>query len=193
MSKLVYLTGKARSGKDEVAKIWQKYCPSFTRMAFADEIKYLTSDILKVDYKDLSNPDTKEKYRAFLIYGGQIVRAIDKDYWVKKITSKNQFKNEDVIITDVRFLNEIQELDYRGDYFAKDIISIRIRATDETRKARGANPEFFDDISETELDFLKDSDFNYTIVNDTSLLGLEQRIIEILCKEKLFGTKVYGT
>ena len=172
MSKLIYLSGKARSGKDEFAKIWCKLNPSFKRMAFADAIKSKAAEILGVKLEDLSNPETKEKYRAFLIFGGQLVRSVDPLYWVKQVVNDPYFKTGDVIITDVRFPNEINELDYWATKFDKEIIRIRMVASEEVRLARGANPEFFNDISETALDNFDPAYFT-TFVNDSTLEHLE--------------------
>lgn len=174
MSKLVYLSGKARSGKDEFAKIWCRLNPSFKRMAFADAIKSKAAEILGVKLEDLSNPDTKEKYRAFLIFGGQLVRSVDPLYWVKQVINDPYFKTGDVIITDVRFPNEINELDYWANKYEKDIMYVKIGAPEKIRIERGANPEFFDDISETALDDIGTVHMNdYTVWNSGTLEELE--------------------
>ena len=177
MSKLIYLSGKARSGKDEFARLWIKNNPKFIRMAFADEIKSMTSQILGVKLEDLSNPETKEKYRAFLIYGGQLVRAIDPDYWVKKVTSREDFKRKDVIITDVRCVNEMEELEYRAEYYFKEAIGVRISALEPVRLARGANPDFFDDVSETSMD---NEHLTWNIANNGTLEDLEKEIKKVM-------------
>ena len=176
MTKLVYLSGKSRAGKDEVTKIWCKLCPSFTKMAFADEIKKKTSDILGVKLEDLSDPATKEKYRAFLIFGGQLVRSIDSNYWVKKVVGSDSFRKKDVIISDVRFLNEMNELDYLGGYYGKEVISINVFANQDIRVVRGANPEFFNDKSETDLDCCDSGDFDWRIANNGTLQELEANV-----------------
>lgn len=179
MSKLVYLTGKARAGKDEFARLWIKHNPTFKKLAFADEIKKLTSKILGLKLEDLSNPETKEKYRAFIIFGGQLGRHIDPDIWIRRLMNTPEFAG-DSIVSDVRFQNELDTLESLDGYpYHKKICPIRIKASEKNRLARGANPEFFDDISETDLDAYEDDDFEFTVENNSTLEDLERKVIEI--------------
>ena len=115
------LIGKICSGKTTLANyIMERHC--YTRMAFADKIKELATDIFEMQNKD----------RKLLQNIGTKFREIDEDIWVKYLVRK--VKNEDnIIVDDCRYLNEVQSLKNNGFYI------IYIDISKETQKNRILN------------------------------------------------------
>ena len=94
-------------------------------------------------------------------FGTAIREGVDSDFWVKLLL--NNSKNEDIIIADVRFPNEVKTIKEAGG------IIVRIE-----RK----NIETSSHISETALDNYKDWDM--TIINDYDLDSLRRSAHYIL-------------
>lgn len=134
---LIGLTGYARAGKDTAAL---GCAVSFKRMAFATALKKDVENMLKASgidpYADFSLEDCKIKYRPLLVAWGQIKRAEDPDYWIKKIKITPSIASvENIIITDVRYANEIEWIKEMG---GKVILIARPEigpANDEERKS----------------------------------------------------------
>ena len=137
MGKLIGILGRKRSGKDTIGQyIVENY--NYKRYEFADPIK----DILKTmfDLSDLQLNEDKEKIderwgvspRTFLQkFGTEICRdniqtfipniKLDNDtLWIKLFKlfyEKN--KDKDIVITDVRFLDELNAIKSLGGIILK--------------------------------------------------------------------------
>ncbi|MFE2245242.1 deoxynucleotide monophosphate kinase family protein [Streptomyces lavendulae] len=130
--KHVGLIGKARSGKDTVAKrLAQRW--AYTRVAFADPLKEMALDLdpliptaptvwvrLSMLVRDTGWEYAKDTYpevRRVLQRAGQAVRRRDEGFWVDaamdKVAAAEKW-NLPVVITDVRYENEAQALLNRG-------------------------------------------------------------------------------
>ena len=134
---IIGLVGKKRVGKDTVADfLCEKY--GFIKYGFADPIK----EIAKIMF-DFSEDETlkevvderwgispREFYQKFGTEYGQFIMPeqfpkvfenIDKrSFWVKRFQiwyEKNKDKN--VVITDIRFLHEYNEINDMGGYIIK--------------------------------------------------------------------------
>lgn len=120
---IICLTGFATSGKDTFLKLLQindstPFIPSvYTRVAFADELKNSTAELIKSIHNiDIFNctPTEKEIVRPILISVGCWVRDnIDKNYWVNKTIDKIKdliYKGYIPIISDFRFKEEADRL-----------------------------------------------------------------------------------
>ena len=113
---IIGLSGYARSGKDEVAKILvEEY--GYTRAAFADKIKELLLE---------TNPQIGGNRLQHLIdtYGWEVAKSqpevryllqslgvgarklLGDDIWIISVLRKMDDKNQNYVITDVRFENE---------------------------------------------------------------------------------------
>jgi hypothetical protein len=118
MSKLIGVTGFARSGKDTFFKLSSDYLKSFdrssVRYAFADVLKS-ECDPLTLKYSGIScftsNDREKNLIRPLLVaYGTHLRREINPDCWIDRIREnvRSSIANGDyVFITDVRFKNEV--------------------------------------------------------------------------------------
>ena len=105
MSNIIFLIGKAGSGKDTVAKLFANY--GYSRLAFADALKKDYYSGICVDYcADTEDRDFKEKHRQGLINYGEYMRnEYGKHYWIKK--AFDNYKGGNLIVTDVRRDSEV--------------------------------------------------------------------------------------
>lgn len=142
--KIIFISGKKRSGKGTVAKMLKKILINADEILFSSLVKQWTKEDFSILIKalnkifkenNLSQYVTTNKHwgngekslisRLLLqIYGTNIFRnRIDSNFWIKKIEEKIIKSNKNVfIISDVRFPNEIE-------YFAKrdfDVFTIRV-------------------------------------------------------------------
>jgi hypothetical protein len=168
MSRIIGISGKMGSGKDTLAKYINDIDPSFKIKHFADPLKECVQQLIKSP--DLHTQSGKKYYIEWLgmtarellqKFGTAIREGVDSDFWVKLLL--NNSKNEDIIIADVRFPNEVKAIKEAGG------IIVRIE-----RK----NIETNSHISETALDNYKD--WNMTIINDYDLNSLKRSAHYIL-------------
>ena len=117
--KLIGITGKARSGKDTIAKyLWAHY--GFTRIALADPLKLavqqafsLTQAQLGDELKDVVIPywgiAPRQMYQQI---GDSFKEKFGEDFWIKRWRlSYGHFMDTDhVVVPDVRFDNEVNEI-----------------------------------------------------------------------------------
>lgn len=172
MSYTLLLTGKMRAGKDELAKIMLTLDPSLRRMAFADKLKQLAAQVLNISVEDLHDAEKKKQYRDYLIFGGNLVRAVSPHTWADFVYFSSEYRDNNIIITDARYPNEIELGKLHGNSNRRTVYVVRIEASDEVRAARGANVEFSSDKSETSLDAFP---YDIKIRNDGSLEDLEKQ------------------
>ncbi|WP_406138823.1 hypothetical protein OH828_14480 [Streptomyces anulatus] len=153
----IALVGKARSGKDTVAKrLIQRF--AYTRVAFADPLRMMALDVdpivcaqshyrLKAIVEDIGWDRAKEDYpeiRRILQNIGQTVRDLDPKFWLRQGLDKIEVAdrwNLPVVVTDVRYRNEVRALVNR------DFLTVRI-----LRDGAGLSGDSGKHDSETELD-----------------------------------------
>ncbi len=116
---VIGLCGNARSGKDtfcDYAKeFFSKKKVSAGRSAFADELKKDLDHLCrnKIGISAFTK-DTKEKeiIRPLLVsYGTDVIRKMDENWWIDKLEKSlglHKELNIIPIVTDVRYLNEIE-------------------------------------------------------------------------------------
>ena len=117
---IIGLAGYARSGKDEVAKILvENY--GFTRVAFADPIRQFllrVNPILESGHRvgelvkefNWNIAKSKDETRRLMQEIGVAAREMfGEDFWVNLAMEEAHF-HENVVITDVRFKNEIASI-----------------------------------------------------------------------------------
>ncbi len=115
--KLIGITGKARSGKDAVAKFaWAQY--GFTRIAFADPVKMAAQAKFGLTPEQTWSDELKEVViphwgmtprQIFQMEGTEAGRNVfGGDLWIKRfMLSYNLLKGtDDIVVPDVRFDNE---------------------------------------------------------------------------------------
>lgn len=120
---LLGLCGFSESGKDTVADYLVKNY-NFNKLAFGDSLKYsisYTFDIptfLWYSKEWVSEPcdilGGKTPREVLQYYGTDVARQINPNVWVNKVRDKIQDTNKKVILTDIRFPNELKLLQEFG-------------------------------------------------------------------------------
>lgn len=162
---LIGLLGYARVGKDTMASAMM----NFTQMSFAAPLKKEVQKMLKASKLDpdvdFSIDSYKVKYRPMLVAWGAIKRAEDPDYWIKLLSiSQNSVNTSDIVITDVRYKNEIDWIKSLG---GKVILVARPGygpANDEEKKS-------FGEILNRGL-----KQIDHTIINDGTIHNFKEKV-----------------
>ena len=178
MSKIfIGIMGKARSGKDFFAKTLSEEFFNITKhrfvlMAYATELKMMVQHNFDLTYEQLWGEDKEvvdtrykkqnsNEYwtaREIMQSFGEFYRSIDNHFWVKalfNIIDTKKFNN--VIITDLRHINEVNPIIDRGGY----IINV---VNDIAESIHGSNH-----ISE-QLNY----DADFTVINNYNPLELDK-------------------
>ncbi len=150
MYDIIALSGKAQTGKTTAAKWISDLNPIYHVMSFADPIRQKLveefPDLVTMD--DLRNHKKKVldingqrmTVRDLMIQFGRLYRAIDSDFWVKKLLASAEIHfhaGHGIVIDDMRYPNEVRLLTKMGARL------IRVERPDI---------ELIDDPSETLLD-----------------------------------------
>lgn len=160
--KVITISGKAQAGKDTTARMLKN---KLIRSGHSVLITHF-ADLLKFQAKTLFDWDGKkdEAGRTLLQrLGTDIVREKNPNYWADYLSEMLWIYDgqwDYVIIPDARFPNEIEAMKYEFDCVAVNVVSdFDNGLTDEQKN----HP------SETALD---NYDFDYTLVNDRTEIGL---------------------
>jgi len=140
---IIALSGNGRSGKDTLCRlIRSRYISTnITRYAFADALKSEVDTFLW-DTMGISafteDSAEKEKIRPFLVFWGVDFRRKDNDnYWVDSVMASIGNSSADAsVVTDVRFMNEHDELKKHDTLF----IYVELIGRDGEIIAPPANP-----------------------------------------------------
>ena len=123
---IIGLSGYAQSGKDTVARILvENY--GFSRIAFADIIRvacYRLNPIVTYDGMRLAHlvdlegweiaKTLPEVRRLLQVMGSEVGRdLIDPQIWIE-LTLGSAKKTDNIVLSDVRFRNEAEEIKWRG-------------------------------------------------------------------------------
>lgn len=119
MSRIIAISGYARSGKDTIYELLEEfvevpYGANFRRLAFADELKKDMSYFIEQSFNvDVWNPSDADKkiIRPIMVEYGKAKRKLDDLHWVGEVTNQLNPKSTDIyVVTDVRYENEVKEL-----------------------------------------------------------------------------------
>jgi hypothetical protein len=174
---LILIHGKARSGKNEIAK---RLCEKFgyTELGFADYLKELAIEVFGWTPDEIYRNRTPESRRFMQLLGNEIGRAKDPDFWVKHLDKKieGKYKDKKIVISDLRYTNEAQwGLDKGGELWL-------VKRPDAVIEA---NPEH---ISEHDLEDWKI--WHHIIENNSTLDILYEKVDNIILeKPKEIPTK----
>lgn len=182
--KVVFLlSGKRKSGKDFVAnKLKESFgCDRCDVIRLSGPLKYEYARQNGLDFNRLLDSSTyKEFYRQDMIRWGEEKRNEDPSYFcrlaVQMTLSESCKKNRSLskpvwIISDARRKTDVQFFKENYD----NVISVRINASDETRKSRGwvFTPGVDDAESECGLD---QQEFDVVIQNDGDVQQLNSHV-----------------
>lgn len=180
------ITGYARTGKDTISQVFVE--AGFKVIKAADPVRdavytlnpFIHGEMRLQDVLAMLDPDPVAAYEAVKSteFGPEVRRLlqtmgtnvgreqIDPDVWANTLIRKAG--NDDVVVPDVRFLNEANVIRQAGGKI------IRV-------KRPGFGP-LNDHPSETELDLIEP---DYLIVNEGSVEMLHEMVGEILCANSL--------
>lgn len=177
---IIGLSGYAQAGKDTVAAILvERY--GYTRLGFADIIKkacYHLDPIINLDGMRLAHAVDKygwdtaksipEVRRLLQVMGSEVGRdLIDAQIWIE-LTMFNVHPEDKIVISDVRFRNEAEEIKWRHGQVWR-ISRIQKDAPINIHR------------SETDMDSW---DFDQYISNNGTIEELSELVKEILWKKK---------
>lgn len=163
---IIIFSGKQYSGKDTAAKILMDAMPDFRRCAMGDIIKIEYAKEHGLSYEEIEA--NKAQYRQGLIDLGNWGRSQSPDYWLNKIIAQKG----NIVVTDVRIMHEYEVFKSAG------AISIRVEASRDIREQRGGKLIGEDDVTEVDLDNIKDWDF--IIDNNSDYENLKQKVLQIV-------------
>lgn len=165
---IIGLSGKPRSGKDTVARMFQVLLPGIRRIGFSYAIK---DEFDKENGTNTRfNEKEKDKYRLGLQELGNRRRQEDPNYWVLKVINTPP----PLLIKDVRFPLEANMVKEKGGFL------VRIESDEAILKKR-LGVYFAETIqheNEKKLDHYTNWDF--VIKNNGSLQDLEQQVRKIV-------------
>lgn len=187
----IAITGKANTGKNTIGKLLvSEINKQFTGpvkskyMAFADPIK----EMIRIAYPEIprkwlygsskfiteiipgafKNGVPLTVRQCLIDIGNDFGRANKPDIWLRnfdKRLEKNLKSAHVLIVTDCRFRNEFDHLKSFGFY------QIRLLRDSHTK---------INDVSETNQDGIKDSEFDYVVNNNSTLEFLEGEVKKIV-------------
>lgn len=165
----IAISGKAKTGKDTLAIELAKNNPGLSFCGFADSIKHAANEMFpQMDKNNLWGesslreekiPGTGVSYRQALLDIGKLGRSYDPDFWIKNTFNRIANQNN-IIIKDLRFVNEYNFLKEKGSFL------VRIKRKDHS---------VINDVSDTEQDNLTDDMFDFIIENDKNLAFLYEK------------------
>lgn len=165
------LSGKAESGKNVIGDIIERYYgeDNCMKVSYAYYLKdYLTR---MGKYKE----EEKQKYRSLLQEFGIdfLAKKIDSNFLINRVLEDLEvfsYFYKVIIITDARLTNEIEIPKQKF----KNIITIRIQKESENNLTDSERQH----VTEIGLDSYKS--FDYVIKNNSDLLSLENKVLDIL-------------
>jgi len=182
---IIGISGKARSGKDTFAEMLATELnkgayPPYVMMGFANELKLRCQEAFDLTWEQLWGDDKEvsdERYpfpttsgwwtaREIMQNFGAFYRTIDNEFWVKnlfRVIEDKEYMN--VIITDVRYINEAGYIINNGGYV------IRVERENKDAVHNEQHP------SEVELDVY--NRFDFTVINNWTLKELETSAFEV--------------
>lgn len=181
---LIGLSGPGGSGKDAVAGVLVEE-HGFKQLALATKMKEAALalnpiiDYCDGEYRRLSDiieifgPEKAKEFeevrRTYQRMGTEVGRkTIDPQLWIKLVFAlvRDRRQDSDIVISDVRFLNEAQYIGARGYVW-------RISRPDNPNAIKG---EVANHISETELTDDTEGLYDHFLVNDGTLGDLSEKV-----------------
>lgn len=179
------ISGRARSGKNVFAEflaefLFNKTGKTYVLMAYADVLKNMVQKEFDLSWAQLWGEEKEiedKRYpkpegqgfwtgREIMQYFGEFYRSIDLNFWTEKlfrIIEGNKYEN--VIITDVRYPNEVDPIIKKGGYH------IRVERPGVESKIHGKTHS-----SETSLD--KPYKVDLTVINHGALKEFRKIVFE---------------
>lgn len=189
--KTICVAGKAQAGKDTVARlirslvVWEKPHIETKHTNLADSIKHdIYIDLLGNNVLNKQSPQTR---KALQIIGGELRKVSDTvwlDIWLKNLIKWRKVchsPNTLVLVSDIRYHNELK--------WFRHVLPTKIDTTVSIIKVVGrgglCGAEGLHN-SETELDTIPDSEYDYIIDNSGTFSELKATIKQLYEDEQLW-------
>ena len=169
MKKLYALAGKARTGKDSVAKIIENYYKKETVLIYSSTM-YLKQYIMKIygwDGKEATKP------REILQSLGREIKNQYPNFFIDRMEEDIRFLSEHydiIIVTGVRLEKELA--------FLKQKFNAILIKTEKSVLDNNLTDKEKNDITETDVDNYYD--YDYVIRNNGDLKELEEKVNSVL-------------
>lgn len=167
------ICGKMASGKTYLAEFLQN-AYDFKRMSLAAEVKNVAYHLFKMP-KD-------QKDRRLLQQIGMKMREIKGSVWIDFLVEEAEGFYNDIVVDDVRFLNEVKTLKDAGWFLVKLDVADEL----QVERLKATYPDDWEthvsnrnDSSESEVDTIPDEYFNLIITAEntkTPKILIEQMI-----------------
>ena len=166
---IIGFTGKKQSGKTEAARFLEEYKLINFKDALIEEIVENFPDLLRelsISYKlpiqalFLLKPPLMR--RLMQNYGTNVRRKDKEDYWIKRWLYRVYPRDDNIVVDDVRFINEAKIIKQLGG----TVIRLVRQTTEKDTH-----------ISELEMDEIKE---DYTINNNKDLVFLKEEVKKCL-------------
>lgn len=132
---VILVTGYARTGKDTFAQAVLDLVPGARKVAFADDLKNASNFFLERlglhGRADLRTEADKVRFREFLVAGGKMARAIDKDVFANLAATTahhNLLAGRVVVMSDWRYRNELVAVQTRCAPYK--VVTVRLHRED---------------------------------------------------------------
>lgn len=156
-----------KSGKTTVAALLNRYLPNTIRYAFGDEVRRQVAvgmGFHEADWRLCFTHHDKASMRPILQAWGHGMRQIKGDnFWCNRLILRMKahadYQNKPTlyIVDDIRYENELRELQFLSEYGWKTGF-IRLEVTEATQIRRGASPEYLSHPSEVQFYFDEERD-----------------------------------
>lgn len=163
--KIYILSGKAESGKNEVANILSKHLENSIQISYAHYLKQYVKKITGWD----GNNETKPR-ELLQSLGIDLVQKIDPNFLINRVIEDilvYSYFYDNIIITDARLVNEVKMIKEKFE----NTVSIRINRPNHQNHLTEKQQKH---ITETNLDSYE---FDYTIINEDDL---ENKVLEVI-------------
>ena len=176
LKKIIIVSGKARHGKDTICGYIKDYCDEHNlksvNLAYGSYIKEYTKKITGWD----GSEETKEQVRPILQQiGTEIVRdTIDNDFFVKRLCDDIKVYSyffDVVTISDARMENELEIPKQLFD----NVILVNVK-----RENYESNLSTKEQKHRTEIGLDNYNNYDYKIINDSTLEELKNKVYEVL-------------
>jgi hypothetical protein len=175
---IIGLNGRMQSGKDTTAQILAQTYSNIERVAFAEKLKQSAAAALGISIDTLEDLKLREREHVELLsnphvmsfnirtylqrYGTEAHRDIfGDDFWVEQVLDKPVTDGHILVVTDMRFPNEISGVLDRGG------IAVKIR-----RKEADERP-----ITHPSEQTLPDEQFDYFLDNNGTVDDLRAEVL----------------
>jgi hypothetical protein len=191
---IITISGKMSSGKDTLAALIRKNNYTFTKIAFADKLKYIVAIMCDMTFESQYTEEGKNTFipefnmtcgEMQQTIGTNVLRNWDLDCHVK-MTKRMIKPGKNYIISDARFGNEAKAAQGMGAYL------IRVEVRDAVKQTRVQYERDPNHPSEVGLDDW--TQWHKVVRNNAGLKELEEQALEILkmagCYPNWFKRKV---